>query len=72
MRKPLIVDVCLLRDDCDFKKVKKVGRYSTRKALIPTCRFKENCSQKFAVSYWELQKIDYNIEKLRQLKFKTF
>jgi hypothetical protein len=67
MNMPKIIALCLLKDECPFKRTYKKGR---RK--IPTCGFKEKCSQNRNQSYkrggWFYHKhgIQYTVIEVRK------
>ncbi len=67
-----IFNFCVYEGDCPFKRKKKI-RSSMGKLVVYVCKFKGTCNQKLTMSIWEVATVyDYNLKKLRELKFNPF
>jgi hypothetical protein len=60
------VKVCLYEGKCYWKCNKMFGTYNVP---VTCCFFIGNCSQRFETTVQELQRVGYDVGKLRRLKF---
>jgi len=68
---PQILPICLFKENCSFKRMKKVRGKDKTKRFIPICTFKGSCNQKRILSVFDLKKANWDISKLRRWEYAT-
>jgi len=65
-----ILNVCLYREPCEFKRIQEPSNRNRHKKPIPICVFEGTCNQKTLTTYPELNfYYQLDIGKLRKARF---